>query len=67
MPKDRRIVLLREALKQRRVRGAQSTLEKDRRPPKSGWFGLLQPILPLLLHVRMVTIQAVTVKIGEVG
>ena len=67
MPEDRRVALFREALKQRRVRGTQSTLEKGRRPPKSGWIGLQQPVPHVLLHVPMVTNHPVTVKMGEPG
>jgi len=67
MPEDRRVALLREALKQRGVRGAQSTPQTGRRPPKSGCFGLQQPIPQVLLHVPMVTNHLVTVKMGEPG
>ena len=67
MPEDRRDALFREALKQRGVRGAQSTPETGRRPPKSGWFGPQQPTPQALLHVPMVTNQPITVKMGDPG
>ena len=70
MPEDRRVALLREALKPGGVRGAQSTPETGRRPSKSGWFRFQQPTPPVPLHATMapmVTNHRVTVKMGELG
>jgi hypothetical protein len=67
MPEEHHVARLREALKQRGVRGTYSSPETGWRPPKSGWIGLKQPIPQVFLHVRLVTIEAITVKMGEPG